>query len=597
LQFESNLTSGSRLRRLPVTGVVLSLAAGLWLGACAPQGGPAVSRADAAEANVEAAAAADERNFTAPGNYLSGLHAERIGDVGQAAQFLLQALKEQPDSLELLQRTFLLTLSEGRMGEALDLARRLNEKAPDAPLPALTLAVADFHNGKYQNAAVRLQALPDTGLNKFVVPLMLAWAEAGQGEIDKALDSLEPLAENSAFVVVRDMHAGFLDEIAGRDKKAEDDYRSALDASQGGSVRIIQALGRLYQRTGQADKAKALYDDYLKQNPDTVLLDVEVKSLSDQAPPPPLIKDATDGMAEALFNIAGTLQQQNIGIIALAYARLALEVKPDFPVCQLLIADVFDGQGREEDAVKEYAGISKDSPFHWLGRLREAVYLASNGRTDVALAKLEAMATERPDRVDMLVTMGDILRTQDRFAEAEKAYTRALDRIPHLEERHWAILYARGIARERSKKWTLAEGDFLKALDLRPDQPYVLNYLAYSWAEKGIHLEKAKKMLERAYQLRPNDGFIVDSMGWILLRLGDVKQAVDKLELAVELEPQDPTINDHLGDAYWLAGRFVEARFQWRRALALKPDPESVPKIEAKLKTGLAVSRIEEPGT
>jgi tetratricopeptide (TPR) repeat protein len=609
LQFLSGVTSGSWVRRraialrrrLPLWGTVLSVAAGLWLAACAAEGGPAVSRTDPADLKAQAAAAAAdallESASTTPGNYLAGLHAERMGDVGQATRFLLQALRDEPDNLELLQRTFLLTLSEGRIGEAMDLARRLNERAPDAPLPALALAVDDFHRGKYDSAATRLQSLADTGLNKFVVPLMLAWIEAGRGKIDEAFDALDPLAENSAFVVVRDMHAGFLDEIAGRDKEAEDSYRSALDAGQGGSVRIIQALGRLYQRTGQADKAKTLYDDYLKQNPDTVLLEVESKSLSDQAPPAPLIKDATDGMAEALFNIAGTLQQQNIGIVALAYARLALELKPDFPVCRLLIADIFDGQGRQGDAVAEYAGINKDSPFHWLGRLREAVYLASQDRTGEALAKLEAMAGERPDRVDMLVTMGDILRSQDRFAEAETAYTRALERIPQLEERHWAILYARGIARERSKKWDLAEADLLKALDLRPDQPYVLNYLAYSWAEKGIHLERAKTMLEQAYALRPNDGFIVDSMGWILLRLGQVTQAVDKLELAVELEPQDPTINDHLGDAYWHAGRFVEARFQWRRALSLKPDPESVPKIEAKLKTGLAVSRVEEPGT
>ncbi|MGB8274189.1 MAG: tetratricopeptide repeat protein [Alphaproteobacteria bacterium] len=579
-----------------------ALALALALAACASQPAATVTNAAHPGATAQANAAAAQVGLSSkpsstPGSYLAGIHAERMGDFAQAADYLLYALKQNPDNLELLQRTFLLTLSEGRMDDAMDLARRLNERIPDAPLPALTLAIRDFQDGKFQNASVRLQALPDTGLNKFFVPLMLAWIEAGAGHLDKAIDKLDPLGENSAFAVLRDLHAAFLNDLAGRTDAAAEGYKAAIEAGQAGSLRLVQALGRLYERTGATDKAKALYEDYVAQNPDTILLDPDLKRMADHSPAQPLVASATDGMVEALFNVAGTLQQQNVGIIALSYARLALLLKPDFPVCQALMADILDSQGRDDEAVKVYASIAKDSPFHWLGRLRESVYLDSMGKTDEAVALLNTLADERPDRTDMLVTMGDILRSHERFKEAEQAYSRALDRIPKLEERHWAILYARGIVRERSHEWSLAEGDFLKSLELRPDQPYVLNYLAYSWLEKGINLERAKSMLERAYELRPNDGFIVDSMGWILLRLGQVKQAVAKLELAVELEPQDPTINDHLGDAYWHDGRFAEAKFQWRRALALKPDPDAIPKIEAKLQNGLAVSRAESPGT
>ena len=172
--------------------------------------------------------------------------------------------------------------------------------------------------------------------------------------------------------------------------------------------------------------------------------------------------------------------------------------------------------------------------------------------------------------------MGDLLRGEDRFAEAEAAYTRALQRLPAIDRRHWRLLYARGIAYERTKRWPQAEADLLKALELEPEQPFVLNYLGYSWVDQGLNLDRAKAMLHRAVELRPEDGFIVDSLGWAYFRLGEHDKAVTYLERAVELEPGDPVINDHLGDGYWRVGRTREARFQWQRALTFEPEPELV---------------------
>jgi tetratricopeptide (TPR) repeat protein len=573
----------------------------LLLAACAAQQ-TAVTAAPSGQAGEKAklAAAMAEEHIapsTGAGGYLAGIHAERLGDVDDAADYLNYALGQDPDNVDLMQRSFLLTLGEGRIEDSMKLAHRLSEIAPDAPLPALALAVDNFKQGNYPAAEARLKALPDSGLNKFFVPLVVAWVKQGAGNTDAAIEALDPLAQNTGFAVLHDLHAGLIDDVAGRTAAAEESYKSALGGSQGGSLRLVQALGSLYERTNRRDKAKDLYDQYLNENPDTVLLDIEQKRLADHFPADPLVRNATEGLAEALFNVASTLQQQGANLLALDYARLALYLKPDFPVCSVLIADNFDSQGRTKEAVDIFKSLPKESPFAWLGRMRTALDLDAQGRTDEALVQLNQMATERPERVDALITMGDILRSHDRFADAATAYSRALDRVPQLEERHWAILYARGIVYERSGEWTKAEADFLKALQLRPDQPYVLNYLAYSWVERGEHLDKAKEMLERAVELRPNDGFIVDSLGWILFSMGKTGDAVDKLEQAVELEPQDPTINDHLGDAYWKAGRHTEARFQWRRALALKPDPAAAAKIEAKLQKGLAVSRAEEPGT
>lgn len=579
-------------------------AVGLLVGACVPQQG-GVQAAGEGGATLAVVAAADAappagtgplRPSSVPGSYLAGLHAERIGEGEAAADFLLFALEQNPDNIDLLGRTFTLMLSEGRVDEAVGLARRLTERVERAPLASLTLVASEAKQGRFEAAEARLRALPDDGLTRLFAPLMLAWALAGEGKPAAAVAALSPLGETSAFAMVRDLHVGLINDLAGNLAVAEESYQSVRAGAQGLSLRLVEALGSVLERSGRADEARSLYDEYMTRNPDSVLLDQAFARLESGKPAEPVIRSATEGMAEALFNLASSLQQQHASRVALTYARLALFLRPDFAVCQALAAEILDDLERGDEAVAMYESIRADSPFHWVARLRVAMNMEARDNVEGALARLWAMSEERPERIDALVTIGDILRERERFTEAVEAYTRADERIDSLSERHWSLLYARGIALERSGQWEMAETDFLRALELRPDQPYVLNYLGYSWVEQGVNLDRARRMLERAVELRPNDGYIVDSMGWVLFRLGLFEEATEKLERAVQLEPQDATINDHLGDAYWRVGRKNEARFQWRRALALKPDPEVMAEIEAKLKRGLEVTRAAESG-
>jgi Flp pilus assembly protein TadD len=156
-----------------------------------------------------------------------------------------------------------------------------------------------------------------------------------------------------------------------------------------------------------------------------------------------------------------------------------------------------------------------------------------------------------------------------------------------INEQSWVFYYFRGICFERSKQWPKSEADLKKALDLKPEQPHVLNYLGYSWIDQGINLDEGMKMIRRAVEQRPDDGYIVDSLGWAYYRIGNYEEATKHLERAIDLRPEDPTINDHLGDAYWKVGRKLEAKFQWAHARDLKPEPDELPKIEAKIKDGM----------
>jgi tetratricopeptide (TPR) repeat protein len=257
----------------------------------------------------------------------------------------------------------------------------------------------------------------------------------------------------------------------------------------------------------------------------------------------------------------------------------------------MLLAEVLESEQRYEDAIAAYELVPRESAYYWNARIRIASNMTNLDRIDETVSLLRGMAAERPDDTSALLTVARVLRSQDRFQETIATYDEILKRIrvhtDELGKQHWVLLYERGVAHERAKQWPAAEADFLEALELRPDEPRVLNYLGYSWIDQGVNLDRAREMIEKAVSKRPNDGYVVDSLGWVFYRLGKYDEAVKHLERAVELRPQDPIINDHLGDAYWRAGRKLEARFQWSHALDLGAEEDLIPEIRAKQVNGL----------
>ncbi len=532
------------------------------------------------------AAAPAEADRSSFGSYLAGRHAYSTRDFGSAAEYLRRALADDPDNLNLLNRTISLMVADGRMTEAMALSEQMADIDPDERVAQLMLGLRDARNGDMDAARQRFAAVRREGVYAFLMPLLDGWLTLATTDIDAALAALGPLADREAYLPFYALHVGHLQALAGNNAEAEASLRRAIVASRG-SLRTVAALGRFLEATGQPDKARTVYEEYRAQNPGSVWVERVVEALGTAPPPPLLVSSATDGFAEALFSAASALPQQDGGDASLIYARLALYLRPNLAIAQVLVGEILEAMERPEDAHAAYSAVDTTSPFDWTARLRAATSLADLDRTDEAIALLRAMIDERRDRSDAATTLGDTLRMKERYAEAVTAYDTAIQRTPEISERHWSLLYARGVALERTKQWDRAEADFLRALELQPDQPLVLNYLGYSWVEQRRNLDRAKGMIERAVSLRPNDGYIVDSLGWALYRLGEFEEAVGHLERAVELMSNDPVINDHLGDAYWQVGRRIEARFQWQRALALDPEPDVVDEIKRKLAKGL----------
>ena len=522
------------------------------------------------------------------GAYLAGRHAQQIRDYSAAASWFENALRADPESPELITRTFLMEASEGRFERALALAEsELKLDSSDA-VAELVLLIDRVKTGDRAGALARAEALPGDGVHRYVGPLARGWMRVAAGDLAGADAALQELDKFNGLAPFKYYQLGLVYDYAGRADLAQENFNKTLEVSGQLNWRLTEAMANFYERHGRDDHADALYQRFVKDNAGSELAE-SVLASEPGKPPAPLIASPEDGLAEALFDLASVVNQPETIDLALLYTRCALELRPNLMLAQLLQSDVLSAENKPELSLEILAEIPPSSPYGWSAQLRIAAELDMLDRTDEAITRLRAMAAEAPTRAGADMQLGDLLRSKKRFTEAVEAYDEAVQRFraAGLPER-WSLFYSRGIALERSGQWKRAEADLLHALELKPDQPLVLNYLGYSWIDRGENLERGLKMVERAVELRPEDGYIVDSLGWAHYRLGDYPNAVQYLEKAIELVPEDPTINDHLGDAYWQNGRSIEARYQWRRALQFGPQEDEVKPIEAKLESGLA---------
>jgi tetratricopeptide (TPR) repeat protein len=533
------------------------------------------------------------------GNYLAARHAHSRHDYPSAADYLLSASERAPADVDLSRRVHFALVMAGRMAEANRRAAELVEADTSDVYGLLSLGVEALIDGRPAEAEGMFSRLPDSPVNNLLKPLLRAWALFDAGRVADAEAALEPLRASPGTRSLYHFHAALLNDAAGQTAEAEQHYLADANAEDDAAptYRHVEVLGGFYQRTGRPAAAYALYQRFLEQQPDSQLLEQSLARLQSAELPPKTVKNGREGAAEALFGIAGVVAQQDAPETALSLARYGLALKPDFPMLQLVTGQLMDSVGRHEAANDHYGAIAPSASLWWAARLSIANNLNRLERFDEAAELLRTMAGERPGDPEPLVVLADLLRGHERFVEAVDVYDEAMERVALLQSHHWPLLYARGIALERAKVWERAEKDFLKALEFAPDQALVLNYLGYSWVEQKRNLDQALDMIRKAVDLRPDNGYIVDSLCWAYFQLGRYEEAVTELERAVELRPEDPLINDHLGDAYWRVGRHREARFQWHAALALDPEPEVKEQIEKKLAEGLVRNAEADPAS
>ena len=564
-----------KLRRALASGALAAVTAGLPLSALA-------------EATVAGAQPAEtEIGASQPGNYLAGLIASADRDTASAEAYYREALRLDPRNADLLERAFSATLSNGDVPAASALAERLLNRDPNNRLARLAVAVSDMGKGDYPSARAELYSR-DGQSRDVTSSLLTAWSFAGQGDLRRALETLDRVRD-PGVAAFRDFHAGLIADQLGNAAEAQRRLKAAYDSDKN-ALRFADAYARFLAAHGDRDGAIKVYEAFSAVAPNHPIVVRALAELKSGQTPQPLVKTAKDGAAEVLYGLGAAGIRQDDELPALVYLRLSLYLRPDDALTSVTLANLYDQMKKGPQAIAAYEAVPASSPLREDAEIEAALVLDSLGQSDEAIKRLQALVAAQPHDVEALSALAGLQRSAKHYKEAAATYDKAIAAVGIPGRDNWTLFYFRGISYERAKDWPKAEADFKKALELFPDQPLVLNYLGYSWVDQGTNLEEAFKMLRRAVELRPNDGYIVDSLGWAHYKLGQYAEATETLERAVDLKPSDSVLNDHLGDAYWRVDRKTEARFQWNHARDMNPEPEELPAILEKIKDGLPLA-------
>jgi len=528
------------------------------------------------------------RETTGPyGSYLAARHATNLRDAAAAASYYRRALQHDPDNPVLIERALVSEVSSGNLDAASDLAERLLKSMPTAKLPNLVIGMRALRDAGYARARDAFSRITDDPPAEVTARIATAYAYFSEGNTvaaRAALSSLEEFSGAKAFLLY---HRAILEDLEGNLQGALLHFSEATSLSNSEAQRLVQAQGIHLARSGQAPQAIALFKGFLEKFPDNPVILNEVRRIEQGETPARLVSNAREGVAETLYGVATNLAEDDAVEVPVFYLQIALALAPQHELSIILLAERLELADRLEQASALFGRIPSTSPIRAAAQRQIARIFVRRDKPDEAARVLKAALDGTAEDVATWSALGDVHRGREDYAAAIKAYDRALGLIDKTRPRHWVQYYARGIAHERAGNWAAAEQDLKRSLTLRPNNPAVMNYLAYSWVDRGENIEKALEMLKQAVAASPEDGYIVDSLGWAYYRLGDYAQALRYLEKAVHLEPGQATINDHLGDVYWKVGRQQEARFQWQHALSLGPEKGEEPKIRRKLEVGL----------
>ncbi|WP_298850912.1 tetratricopeptide repeat protein [uncultured Ruegeria sp.] len=531
------------------------------------------------------------------GSYLAGRQAIYESDYSAAERYYAQALRFDPQNPLLLESVVVARIALGEIARALPIAEQIEEANLPSQAARMAISANLIAEGKLDELLARD---PESqGIGPLVDGLMIAWAYLGQGEMTKAMEQFDSVATQEGLKEFALYHKSMALASIGDFEGAE-----AILAVNDGTVarfsrRAALARTEILSQLDRNEEAIQFLDNVFVAGSDPTIETFMSQLAAGETLPFTHARSAQDGMAEIFFTVGAALNSEASADYVLLYTRLASFLRPDHVDAILLSAELLDKLEQYDLAVEAYRLVPAGSNDHHVAELGRAEVLDRSGKTDAAVEVLQNLAAQDADLPSVHVALADLQRRQENYAAAVASYDTAIALTDSAAGGNWFLHYARGISHERLKQWDQAETDFRRALELNPDQPQVLNYLGYSLVERQEKLDEALDMIQRAVAARPDSGYIVDSLGWVLFRLGRYDEAVEHMEHAVELMPVDPVVNDHLGDVYWAVGRAREAEFQWSRALSFI-DPEDIDgeadpdRIRRKIEVGLDTVLAEE---
>ncbi|MCY0150481.1 tetratricopeptide repeat protein [Hoeflea sp. G2-23] len=556
--------------------------------------------------NPAAAATEDEQpNFLGfAGAFLAGRTADLDNDTSHAIEYYRKALEFDAENTDVKQRLMVALFTDGRFTEGAALARGLKDDPAVAQVSRLALAVEATTMREYRKAGTLLDLEDSNPIDRLLNTLLKAWADFGDGKGEAALKSILALDGSPWYPVFTRYHAGAMALAMGKKAEARAHFKELVADPQGGAaapdtyIRTVMALASLEARDGNKRAALDTLAAGEEFSPGYAPLAALRQVIMTDGKPEPGVKTAQQGAAAVLFTLGSALNREGAEETVAVYLQFARALDPNNAATLVILGSLKERLRKIDDAIALYSEVPENSPMRRVSELQLGLALADEGRNAEAKDHLKALIASDPKDIRSYLAYGSVLSQDKDYAEMALNYETAIAVVgPTPTRNDWNLFFQAGIAQERLKQWPRAELHFKRALELFPDQPQVMNYLGYSWIDMNMNLKEGMDLIRAAVDLRPNDGYIVDSLGWAHYRLGQYDDAVRELERAVELKPADPTINDHLGDAYWRVGRTLEATFQWNRALANEPSDELKPQIEQKLRDGLPTDAGAMPTT
>ncbi|MGF9562693.1 tetratricopeptide repeat protein [Neorhizobium sp. JUb45] len=528
------------------------------------------------------------------GAFLAARTADVDHDYPNAITLYRKALELEPANTEIRERLMLSLLMSGDFDGALPFANELKTDEGVERITTIVRGLDDIRNRKFAEAEKLLTYKGSNDLDRITHTLLAAWARVGAGKGKEALTLVRGMKGPAWFKVFTDYHLGAMALVSGDINTARSSLTSAITNDDGVAttpdtfMRAIMALARL--EASQGNKQKALdtiaVGDRLISN--YAPLKALRQSIEAGDKPDQQVTTATEGAAAVLFSVGGALNRQGAEEMVSLYLHMSHALDPKSADTLILLGGIAEKLEQPKQAIALYEKVPADSPMRRISELQLGLTLAQTGEVDKAREHLKNLIASDPSDLRSYLAYGSVLSDAKDYKAMAENYDKAVAVIgPIARPADWTIFFQQAISYERLKQWDKAEPAFRKSLELNPEQPQVLNYLGYSFVDMNRNLDEGMAMIKKAVDARPDDGYIVDSLGWAYYRLGQFEEAVTELERAVQLRAGDAAINDHLGDAYWRVGRKLEANYQWKRALTMEPEEAEIPKIKEKIENGL----------
>ena len=519
------------------------------------------------------------------GEYLAGSYANNIDDSDARSAYYSRAFARAEDDIALGRRAMTSALTAGDLDLARTLAIEINQKDKKEAMALMLLGEKAFRQGRHSQAQELFN--PDTGdlTMGIAMGIMEGWSYVAANDMDKARETFRNLGGGAYFQNLADLQIAKAEALKGDVDAAKASFKIAEDNGQS-AIETRLAKARFLHSIGENDLALEELEAFSKQNgtfesgPIAAYIAALKNSESIDGPLTPT-QEASRALTEPAYQFFVANRAPDAGEV---FLRLALSLDPRNDKNVLWLGDLLENTERSEEAMRLYQDVPESSYYIVSAKLAEANVHFSNKEDDKAIKVLEAVNASHPSLVTR-EALGRARLIRENYAEALPIYEALVNSMSEEElKENTQPLYFRGICYEREKQWSKAEADFKRVLEIEPDNADALNYLGYTWVDRGENLTEAFEMIRKAVELEPNSGAITDSLGWAHYKLGQYQEAKKQLEDAVALSPSSATIIDHLGDVYWKLGRFREAGYQWERALEYDPTDEERANIKLKLK-------------